>query len=316
MSATKSNLNIVWIGFHEEGRYCIDKLVESGFTIDAIITLDSQAILKRSGAMDYEVIAEQHSIPLYKISHINDPASVAILKEHKPDVLFVIGWSQILSEEVLATAKYVVGAHASKLPENRGSAPINWSLIKGEKTTGNTLIELQPGVDTGDILAQREFAISFYDSCKTLYDQVAVTNAEMVLEFCENCILGDVQRVVQENKDEVVLPRRKPEHGEVNWELSAFEIYNFVRALTHPYPGAFSYFSNTKYIIWSCSWFEPLMTESVDVPGEIIRVVYSFNEENCGVLMACGDGQLFINEIEVAGRILRSKDLIRFFEGK
>ena len=131
-------MKIVWVGFHEEGRYCIPKLHESGFSIEAIITLDEEELKKRSSVFDYSFQSEKYSIPIYKVNNINDSVAVEIISNIKPDVICVIGWSQILSAHILDQADLVIGAHASLLPHNRGSAPINWSLINGEKITGNT----------------------------------------------------------------------------------------------------------------------------------------------------------------------------------
>lgn len=312
MSKTKENLNIVWIGFHEEGRFCIEELYKNGFNVSAIFTLNESEKEKRAGVFSYKSQSVKYQIPIVEVKHINDEFSIKRLDEFKPDIIFVIGWSQILSAKALATAKWVVGAHASKLPENRGSAPVNWSLIKDQKSTGNTLIRLLEGVDTGDILAQREFRIDLFDSCKTLYDKVAVSNSEMVVDFCYSVLEGTVNEQKQTLLDGVLLSRRKPEHGLVDWSKSSKEIYNFIRAQVKPYPGAFFIFQNQICKIWSCAW-NPYLNVQVE-KGTIHSVTYSFKPELCSVNVACSSGLLMLHELEVDGKTLIGKSLLEFLK--
>lgn len=312
MKINKENLNIVWIGFHEEGRYCIEELYKNGFNVSAIFTLNESEKEKRAGVFNYQPQSKKYQIPIFEVKHINDDSSIQRLIELKPDIIFVIGWSQILDAKALATAEWVVGAHASKLPENRGSAPINWSLIKGQKSTGNTLIRLLEGVDTGDILAQREFTINVFDSCKTLYDKVAISNSEMVVDFCYNVLEGTVNEQKQSRLDEALLPRRKPEHGLIDWSRSSEEIYNFIRAQVKPYPGAFFIFQNQKCKVWSCAW-NPYLNEKRE-NGTIHSVNYSFKPELCSVNVACSSGLLMLHELEVDGKTLIGKSLIEFLK--
>ena len=310
LKTLRDKVKIVWLGFHEEGRYCLDSLYEAGFEISTIITLDDEEIAKRAGAFNYEVLAKKYDIPIKKIRHINDEQSVELLTTLQPDILFVIGWSQILNEATLSSSKWVVGAHASKLPENRGSAPINWSLIKGESYTGNSLIELLPGVDTGDILGQQTFEISNFDSCKTLYEKVARSNAEMVVQFCDSYLSENIKTRKQTNLNAPILPRRKPEHGEINWEQSSESVYNFIRALTRPYPGAFFYKNGDKCIVWNCSWNSSLKEQFRC--GEILSINYSFEPKNCGVNIGCATGSITIHELEVNSKVLVGEELIKF----
>lgn len=310
----KHNLKIVWVGFHEEGDLCIEKLYQNGFSVAALITLDEEASAKRSGVYDYSEVAKKYQIPLYRVTHINNADSLDIIKKHQPDLMFVIGWSQILSEEVLGAVPSVVGTHASKLPHNRGSAPINWAIINGETSTGNTLIELAPGVDTGDILAQREFDISDYDSCKSLYRKVASTNAEMILELCESFLSGNVKRTKQDLGVGNLLPRRKPEHGKITWSDNAKVIYNFIRAQTRPYPGAFSYIAGKKCTIWKCSWSSAFEQDTLYEPGVIGHAVVSFDQENCGVAVGCSEGYIVIHEIQVDSEVLKGAELVDYMK--
>ena len=173
-------MKIFCVGFHVEAIEAF-KFLAKNQNVTGLITLNDEAASKRSGVFNFVDFCEDEGIPAYTVKHINDESSVAIVKEHAPDVLIVLGWSQILSEEVLNIPKIgTIGAHASLLPKMRGSAPINWALIRGMEETGNTLMWLNPGVDTGMILDQYKFEINLYDSCKTLYEKVALSNKIML----------------------------------------------------------------------------------------------------------------------------------------
>ena len=134
----KSNLKIGWLGFHEEGILALKYLLRNKL-LSVLITLDDNLLKLKSGSLKYQNVIKGINVPIYKIKRINDIEVIDKFKNFKLDILFVIGWGQILNSKALEIPKVgVIGAHASLLPELRGSAPINWALIKGYKETGNT----------------------------------------------------------------------------------------------------------------------------------------------------------------------------------
>lgn len=309
----QSPLSIVWVGFHEEGRYALRAICEAGFVPKAVFTLDEETREKRSGVWSFRQECEDYSIPLMQIKNINDSTVVEQLKSINPDVLLVIGWSQILKPEALATAGIVVGAHASLLPHNRGSAPINWAIIKGESQTGNTLMKLSEGVDSGDILAQQALEITPFDSCKTLYDKVAVSNAQMLVEMLESYSAGNLIPQPQADNAEEILPRRKPDDGLIDWSSDASAVYDFVRALTDPYPGAFTISNGEKVILWKASYTSDANENGS--PGSLARVNYSYISELCSVDINCESGCLSVHEIEIEGcGRLYGEEMLRYFK--
>jgi methionyl-tRNA formyltransferase len=225
------------------------------------------------------------------------------------DLLLVIGWSQILSSAALATARIgAIGAHASLLPHNRGSAPINWAILRGEQTTGNTLIWLADNVDEGQIIDQIEFPISPYDTCETLYQKVAESNHIMIQRALPMLLAGECPGVPQPPSDEPLLARRRPADGLLDWHQSAVNVYNFIRALTRPYPGAFSFLDGRRWIIQSAALLPGSL--ECDVPGTVIGSVVSPVAESCGQVVACGSGYVLILEIEADdGTILKGSSL-------
>lgn len=292
------SLRIGWMSHHVEGIQPLKAVLEAGFKVHAIITLQDDLMATKSGAADYRVIAAEHNIPLRHVRNANDAASLEILYGLKLDVLFVIGWSQILHKDALGSAKVgCFGAHASLLPANRGSAPVNWALIKGETETGNTLMRLSEGVDSGDIVDQRKIAISSFDNVATLYDAVATTNCEMILELLTDLTAGKPLRArAQLHDGSPLLPRRRPEHGLIDWAQPAQKVYDFIRALTRPYPGAFSFVAGERFIIWKSALL-PYSGRRAE-PGRVLGQMVSDLPEACGVVVTCAEGALVILEVE------------------
>lgn len=304
-------IRIVWVGCHSEGLDAFKNILGSGRRIETFITLDDDAFQKRSaGTRGYFELCEKYHVPVKLISSIKNEEAYHIIAEGRPDLLIVLGWSEILPERLLKIPTIgTVGAHASMLPHNRGSAPINWAIINGETECGNSLMWLDKEVDRGDIIDQTAFDISPYDTCATLYDKVALTNTDMLLRLIERLEqdLGPV--MLRKNiTEEPVLPRRRPKDGLVFWNQSGQKVYDFIRALTVPYPGAFAYLNQKKYYIWSASLL-PGNTAN-ECPGIILGNVYSPVEDACGIQVACKTGAIIIHELEEeAGETYRGRNL-------
>ncbi|MDO4547083.1 MAG: methionyl-tRNA formyltransferase [Clostridia bacterium] len=310
-------MNIVWIGFHNEGVFAFRRALEMGKAIVGFVTLDDAAFLKRSaGTREYLQLCEEYNVPVHYISTIKSNAAYSIIQQMKPDLSIVLGWSEIVPQTILEIPTVgTVGAHASLLPHNRGSAPVNWSIINGEEKTGNTLMWLNDDVDAGEIIDQVEIDITPYDTCATIYDKVAQTNATMIIKLIERLECSQYTSMNVVNKaDEPILPRRRPKDGEVIWTQSSRAIYNFVRALTRPYPGAFSYIGEKKYLIWSASLL-PDDTPN-NAPGAIIGSVVSPLEDACGILVTCQYGSIILHEIEdESGNIFKGHHGFKEFVG-
>jgi len=289
-----------WVGFHMEGIPALEAVLASGAPVAAALTLKPEVAASRSGAADYSALCRRFGVPLHFVTSINDPASRVLLEGL--DVVFVIGWSQILSPETLAMARLgMIGAHASLLPKNRGSAPINWALIRGERVTGNSLIWLAEGVDAGDIIDQTEFQISPYDTCGTLYDRVAASNRDMIMRALPQLLRGERVGTPQPRSNggggSAVLPRRRPADGLIDWDQEACAIYNFIRALTKPYPGAFGWLDGRRWTVWRAGLLPAALSHGA-VAGDVIGPVVSPLEQACGQAVACAGGAITLLEVE------------------
>lgn len=309
-------MRFAWVGFHAEGLPALEALLEAGAPIHAVLTLRRDLAAKRSGGGDPAPVASRFGVPVHRIAGINEPDALALLEGLTPDVVFVIGWHQIVRAQALRLARVgMIGAHASLLPHNRGSAPINWAIIRGEHQTGNSLIWLSETLDAGDLIDQRAFPITPYDTCASLYAHVAATNKAMLLGLLPRLMAGERPARHQPTLDEPNLPHRRPADGKVDWSCPSSAVYNSVRALTRPYPGAFSYLDGRRWSIWQAAlppatiW--PGGQASVS-PGAILGPVVSPVEAACGQLVACGQGgsPVILLELEdESGTVLKGRAL-------
>jgi len=313
------DLRIGWMGFHAEGQPALESLLQEKIRVEAVITLDEPQLAKRSAAIRYDEICARHGVALYKIRHVNDPEAVELLRNLALDVVFVIGWSQIVGPAAIRAARLgMIGAHAAVLPHNRGSAPVNWAIIRGETEGGNTLMWLNEEVDTGEIIEQVSFPITRYDTCATIYQKVAQSNRDMILRLIPHLVAGERPARPQPATDEPILPRRRPVDGLIDWTWSSRHVYDFIRALTRPYPGAFSWLEGERYLIWDAGLL-PGDAYPDGRPGRVLGAVYSpYPGVACGQVVACGRGAVILLELESAdGTILKGHVLSdRMLEGK
>lgn len=291
-------MNILWIGNHEEGVTAFRQTVEANGVV-CFITLDDAAFAKRSaGTRAYKEICDENGIPYFAVDTIKGDRAYELVARYKPDLMVVLGWSEILPQRLLEIPTIgTIGTHAALLPHNRGSAPINWALIHGEEVTGNTMMWLDKDVDTGDIVDQVAFPITVFDTCKTLYDQVAQSNADMLVKLIR--ALKDGKKPVlpiKNHTDEPILPRRRPKDGLLFWNQTTRQIYDFIRALTIPYPGAFTFLNGKKWLIWEAVCLP--LTGKGETPGTILGTAYGFGDNGVGVVVATQDGCIMLTHIE------------------
>jgi methionyl-tRNA formyltransferase len=316
-------MRIGWVGFHVEGLPALRGLLELGVPVVAVLTLQPEQAAKRSGVGSYQTLCREFQVPLHEVRNINDEESIELLRKLELDLVFVIGWSQIVRGPALRTARLgMVGAHASLLPHHRGRAPINWALINGATETGNSLIWLAEGVDEGDLIAQTRFAITPYDTCATLYDKVAESNREMILNALPQLVAGEHPGHPQPHLDEPLLPGRKPADGLIDWSKPSQQVYNFVRALVRPYPGAFSWLAGERWIVQQCAWL-PGATFPGAPAGQVVGAMRSPVPQACGQIVACGppatpSGAVVLLELENEnGDVLKGQALSeQQWEGK
>lgn len=198
--------------------------------------------VKNTNYAELKSISNKYNILYYEIDSVNGKRTKdyeTIIKELNLDLILVLGWYYMIPKSIRELAKYGAwGIHASLLPKYAGGAPLNWAIINGEKQTGVTLFRMEDGVDDGDIIAQKSFSIKYEDTIKEVYDKATIASKQILAEILNN--IKNVKFTPQDKNKIEVHPQRNPQDGEIDWNKSAVEIYNFIRAQTLPYPCAFS----------------------------------------------------------------------------
>jgi len=213
------------------------------------------------------------------------------VKDLEPDIFIVVGWYHMIPPNWIEIAPFY-GLHASLLPDYSGGAPLVWAIINGEKKTGITLFQIANGVDNGPILGQLATNISSEDTIRTVYDRIELLGLDLLNKHLPEICDGSVKLTIQEENQRRIFPQRGPKDGKIDWSIPSNKIYDFVRAQTKPYPGAFSKHGNDKVTIWSCR-IDHEMTEKPLAPSEI-------KETSKRILVGCGQGSaLEILEIAV-----------------
>ena len=287
----------VFVGAVEEGRRCLQALLASGESFAGIVTLTESAARTTSGAVPFEDLAVPRGIPLLKVRDLNAAASVEQVRALAPDLVLVIGWTRLLSADLLEIPRFgCVGFHASLLPRYRGRAPVNWAIIRGESETGNTMFFLDDGVDTGDIIAQRRIPIDYEDTCATLYRKVADSAIDMLRDKLPLLKQGRASATPQDHALATVMPKRRPEDGAMDWSRSSRELYDWVRALTHPYPGAFDELAGRRLYVWRASEMRGSGGDTAAAPpGTILRI------EGDTAIVATGKANLALERVQWEG---------------
>lgn len=234
------------------GLSCMEAIYHVNGKLDLIISLPDDKAVKKSGRIYVDDFANKNNIPVIKSAHINDEQVVEALKKHEIDWLYIIGWSQIASKELLSAAKKgAIGAHPTLLPEGRGRAAIPWAIIKGLDKTGVSFFSMDEGVDTGLILGQEVIPIEKDETATTLYDKVNVAHTALIKNLHPKLERDEVKGVKQDENKATYWEGRRPEDGELNYSMNVEEVDRLVRATTKPYPGAFIKDGKKKIIIWS-----------------------------------------------------------------
>lgn len=176
------------------------------------------------------------------------------LNRWKPEVVLALGWYYMVPKAVRSAIPHgCLGIHASLLPKYRGGAPIPWAIIQGEKQTGVSLFVLEKGVDTGDILGQLPIPIEADDTCATVYGRATLASCELLRNQLALLAQGRAVFTPQDEDQASQFPQRSPADGEIDWHWDAGKVHDFVRAQTHPYPGAFTWHCNQKVSVWRTS---------------------------------------------------------------
>jgi methionyl-tRNA formyltransferase len=246
---------VVVFAYQEVGYVCLEELLEQDAEVVGLVThadAPGENVWWRSVAD----LARRHGIPVFVPENVNAPEFVQTLRELRPDLIFSFYFRDLLSDEILAIPPHGgLNLHGSLLPHYRGRAPVNWVLVNGEHETGVTLHYMVRRADAGDIVAQRRVAIAFEDTAATLYEKIVAAARVTLREVWPLLRDGRAPRYPQDISHGSYYGRRRPEDGQLDWSWPAIRCYHLVRAVTHPFPGAFTHLDGRKLWIW---WAVPI----------------------------------------------------------
>jgi methionyl-tRNA formyltransferase len=273
----------------------LQALLESPYAIAGVITQPDRP--KGRGRQlvfpPVKVLAEAHGLPVWQPEKVRDPAFIRLFQDMVPDLVVVAAFGQILPKEIIdAPALGCINVHPSLLPRHRGAAPINWTLITGDAITGVTIMLMDEGIDSGDILLQKETPVDPYETHDMLRDRLAIMGAELLLEAIHQTHDGTITRTPQDPARASIAPRLTKETGRIRWEGDAASIVNLIRGLSS-IPGAYTHLEGKVLKIFSASYREMPVSEK---PGTVI------GESAEGLGVAAGDGYVFIKDVQIENK--------------
>ena len=239
-------MKCVVFGYHNIGCIGIEALEANGFEVAAVFTHEDS----QNENIWFDSVAElacEKGIPVYAPDNINHPIWIERIKAINPDIAFSFYYRNMLKPEILEIPRLgCFNLHGSLLPKYRGRVPINWALINGETETGVTLHAMTPRADDGDIVDHEQIDIEKADTAKTLSLKAAAASKALLTRILPRIKNEDIPRTPQDESLATYFGGRCPADGEIDWSKSAKDIRNLVRAVTRPYPGAFSFLGDRK----------------------------------------------------------------------
>ncbi|WP_372794461.1 methionyl-tRNA formyltransferase [Pontiella sp.] len=237
-----------------------------------------------------KAFADAQGLHVMTPEKIGDPEAVQALEELKPDLLIVVAYGQYIPQRVIQLAKYeAINVHPSLLPKYRGSAPIQWAILNGDKETGVSIIYLAKKMDAGDILRQETYPLGDDETSATLHDKLADLGAELLIEAVNDIRNGTVTRTVQDETAMVEIRKLTKEDGKIDWSLPAEQIRNRIRAFD-PWPGSFCRLPNGDLLkVWKAE----LAAGNGESPGTLL---------DAQLLVQTGEGALRLAEVQPVGK--------------
>ncbi len=290
-------MDIIFCGTPEFAVPTLEKFLADKFTIQLVMTNPDEP-----SGRGYELkpspvkqTAAKAGLEIFQPAKLKDAATQAFLSRFRPDAIVVVAYGHIIPPWMIALPRFgCVNLHASLLPKYRGAAPIQWALICGERVTGVTTMKIDPGLDTGHILLQREVEIRDDDTTETLSQRLSVLGAELMVETLRGIERGEITPRPQDSQLATLAPMLKKEDGRIDWKLRADEVARRVRGL-RPWPGAYVSFRGKTLHIWSAT------PSRAQAPGELEPG--ALLAQHGALSVVCGRGTLLeVKELQLEGR--------------
>ena len=292
-------MRIVYFGNGPRGVRCLEALVESGDEVCGVVAHP------KPGA-DVAVSAEKMGLSLLQPRNINDAETIEWVRALDAEIFVLAGYSQIVRRGILSVPPAgTINLHGGRLPEYRGTAPINWQIINGETTGGCSIIYVDEGIDTGDIIAQEYYDIEDRDDAASVLAKTLEIFPRLLLQTMTAIKDGTVKREKQDPLAGCYYTRRYPRDGKIDWKSqTAHQVHNLVRALVKPYPGAFTFLDGVRIAIWRTRL---LPREIKGIPGRVPL------RSDDGMVVIASDMGLLVTEISVGDseEAISARDYLR-----
>lgn len=294
-------MNVVFMGTPDFAVPSLENIAKV-HTVQAVFTQPDKPVGRKMilTPPDVKVCAEKLGIPVYQPVKLKDSDSYDIIKELNPDVIVVVAYGQILPENILNIPKYgCINVHGSLLPKYRGAAPIQWSVLNGDKVTGVTTMYMEKGLDTGDILETKEYEIGINDTAGEVFDTLAEMGGKLILDTLEKAEKGELHPIKQDDSKSSYAKMLDKSMCNIDFSKTNLQVHNQVRGLS-PWPVA-----STKLNGKVLKIFETRLAEGKGKPGEILNTN--------PLTIACGEGAVVVNTVQLQGK--KKMDSKAFLQG-
>ena len=286
-------MKIVFMGTPDFAVGALEAIINAGHEVVLCVTQPDKP-KGRSKEMQFPPVktcAVSHNIPVFQPVRIKTPEAIEVLRQYEADIFVVAAFGQILSAEILNMPKYgCVNIHASLLPKYRGAAPINWAIIDGEEVTGVTIMQMDEGLDTGDMLLKEEVVIEATETAGTLFDKLMECGAKLIVKALPLIEAGQITPEKQDDSMTSYAKMLKKEIVRLNYEMGARQMEHLIRGV-NPWPGAYTTYKGKTLKIWGAD-----VSDGKGVPGTVSFV----SKDEIGVYTA--DGVIVFKEVQLEGK--------------
>ncbi|MEF9946098.1 MAG: methionyl-tRNA formyltransferase [Lachnospiraceae bacterium] len=289
-------MKIIFMGTPDFSVGTLEALLAAGHEVVLAVTQPDKP-KGRGKEMQFTPVKEmalRHHIPVYQPKKIREADCVAELKKYPADVMVVIAFGQILPKEILELTPYgCINVHASLLPKYRGAAPIQWSIIEGETVTGVTTMQMDEGLDTGDMILKAEVPITETETGGTLHDKLAKAGAGLCVETLEQLLNKTAIKTAQPETTTAYAKMLDKQLGKIDWNQSAVRIERLIRGL-NPWPSAYTIWNEKVMKLWQVCVLSD--TDTKAEPGTIVKV------DKEGFFVQTGEGQVKVLTLQLPGK--------------
>lgn len=288
-------MRVIFMGTPDFAVGTLEEIIKAEHEVVLVVTQPDKP-RGRSGALQFPPVKEcavAHGIEVFQPKKIREEENVEYLRKYNADIMVVAAFGQLLPKSILDMPKYgCINVHASLLPKYRGAAPIQWSVINGDPVTGVTIMQMDVGMDTGDMIATREVVIGEEETGGGLFDKLAEVGAKLCVDTMVKIENGTATRTPQNHDEATHVSMISKELGNVDWNKSAVEIERLIRGL-NPWPSAYTQLAGKTFKLWKAK----VVKEDTDkMPGTIVRV----GKDSLDV--QTGSGLLSLLEVQLEGK--------------